>query len=74
MRPVKVWGLDVSKQGISMLAAHICGMLIALVAQRAATEQSSECSWYFFAFTFGGCWAGAGAAAAAAAAAAAGQV
>lgn len=24
-RPVKVWGLDVSKQGVSMLAAHICG-------------------------------------------------
>ncbi|PRW61104.1 hypothetical protein C2E21_0645 [Chlorella sorokiniana] len=51
-RPVKVWGLDVSKQGISMLAAHICGMLIALIAQRAATAHSSECAWYFMAFTF----------------------
>ena len=31
------------------------GMLIALIAHRAATGQSSECSWYFVAFTFGGC-------------------
>ncbi|PRW61577.1 hypothetical protein C2E21_0672 [Chlorella sorokiniana] len=51
-RPVKVWGLDVSKQAVSMLAAHICGMLIALIAHRTVTAQSSECSWYFVAFTF----------------------
>ncbi|KAI7837995.1 hypothetical protein COHA_008177 [Chlorella ohadii] len=51
-RPLKVWGLDVSKQGVSMLAAHICGILIALIAHHSATAATSECSWYFMAFTF----------------------
>lgn len=52
-RPVNIWALDVSKQAISMLAAHICGMLIAVIAHsRVASEQTSECSWYFVAFTF----------------------
>lgn len=32
------------------------GMLIAVIAHsRVASEQTSECSWYFVAFTFGGC-------------------
>ncbi|KAL4452727.1 hypothetical protein ABPG75_008389 [Micractinium tetrahymenae] len=52
-RPVNIWALDVSKQAISMLAAHACGMLIAVIAHsRVASEQTSECSWYFVAFTF----------------------
>ena len=36
---------------------HAAGILIALIAHHAATAATSECSWYFMAFTFGGCWA-----------------
>ncbi|PSC74764.1 GUCD1 isoform X2 [Micractinium conductrix] len=52
-RPLNIWGLDVSKQAASMLAAHVCGMLIAMVAHSSVNaEGTSECSWYFWAFTF----------------------
>lgn len=34
-----------------MFAAHVCGMLIALLAHHSST-QSSECAWYFVAYTF----------------------
>ena len=43
-----MWGLDVSKQGFSMLAAHVCGMLIALIAHGSVTSGAgapSECAW-----------------------------
>lgn len=52
-RPVNIWALDVSKQAVSMLAAHACGMLIAVIAYNSVdAEGTSECSWYFVAFTF----------------------
>lgn len=34
-----------------MGSAHVCGLIIAMVAQRAA-GRSSECAWYFVAYTF----------------------
>ncbi|EFJ46002.1 hypothetical protein VOLCADRAFT_118259 [Volvox carteri f. nagariensis] len=40
-----VWLLDVSKQACSAGAGHLCGMAIAVVAHKAAT-QASECGWY----------------------------
>jgi len=49
-RPLNVWLLDASKQIISQGAAHICGIVIALVAHHAASD-SSECSWYMVTFT-----------------------
>lgn len=49
-RPHVVWLLDVSKQIISQGTAHICGIIIALVVHQRATL-TSECSWYFVAFT-----------------------
>lgn len=52
-RPLNIWGLDVSKQAISMLAAHACGMLIALIAHNSVDAgASSECGWYAVAFVF----------------------
>lgn len=50
-RALEIWALDVSKQVVSMFAAHVCGMLIALLAHHSST-QSSECAWYFVAYTF----------------------
>lgn len=51
-RPFNVWLLDVTKQIISTGAAHICGMLIAMIASAHASSSASQCSWYFVAFTF----------------------
>ncbi|KAK9840897.1 hypothetical protein WJX84_000898 [Apatococcus fuscideae] len=51
-RPVKIWGMDVSKQIVSGVAAHLCGIIIAMLASTASQAQASECAWYFFAFTF----------------------
>lgn len=50
-RPWLVWGMDVMKQVLSSLAAHVCGMVIAIVAAH-RTAHTSECAWYFVAFTF----------------------
>lgn len=45
-RPLLVWCLDTSKQGVSSVAAHVCGMLLALLAHSStATVGTSECSW-----------------------------
>lgn len=50
-RPRRAWNvflLDISKQGVSSGAGHLCGMLIALFAHRApAAQGASECSLYF---------------------------
>lgn len=43
--------MDVMKQVFSSLAAHICGMVIAIVAAHHEAH-SSECAWYFVAFAF----------------------
>lgn len=48
-RPIKVWGMDVSKQVVSTAAAHLAGMSIAIVL---ASTRVSECAWYFVAFSF----------------------
>lgn len=44
-RPWNVWSLDISKQAISAVAGHSCGLLIAIAAHHYATS-SSECGWY----------------------------
>ena len=50
-RPRRAWNvflLDISKQGVSSGAGHLCGMAIALFAHRApAAQGASECSLYF---------------------------
>lgn len=46
-----VWGLDVSKQGFSSGAAHICGMLWAAIIQMVSKEDTvSKCAWYLVVF------------------------
>lgn len=51
-RPIKVWGMDVSKQAFSSIAAHLCNMLIAILASMNVEESNtSECSWYFVVYT-----------------------
>lgn len=51
-RPWLIWGMDVMKQVLSSLAAHICGMIIAIIAAHRSATSTSECAWYFVAFTF----------------------
>ncbi|DBA99322.1 TPA: hypothetical protein ACH3X3_011928 [Trebouxia sp. C0006] len=51
-RPYKVWSMDVSKQVVSSAAAHVCGMIIAVLASRAQAHEVSSCAWYFVAFSF----------------------
>ncbi|GMH37478.1 hypothetical protein BSKO_05351 [Bryopsis sp. KO-2023] len=51
-RPMKVWAMDVSKQAFSSIAAHLCNMLIAILASvNVRASSSSECSWYFVVYT-----------------------
>lgn len=51
-RPMKVWAMDVSKQGFSSLAAHICNMITAILAADLIHKaRTSACSWYFVVFT-----------------------
>lgn len=42
--------MDVSKQVVGMGAAHISGLVIAIVVHQ-TTASASECAWYFVAFT-----------------------
>ncbi|KAK9821719.1 hypothetical protein WJX81_003315 [Elliptochloris bilobata] len=49
-RPVRVWGFDISKQVVSTAAAHLCGLLIAILASQRGNHAVSECAWYFVAF------------------------
>lgn len=49
-RPWRVWLLDVSKQCCSSGAAHIFGMLWAMIASQ-LSKTASECAWYFVVFT-----------------------
>jgi hypothetical protein len=51
-RPTIVWGMDVSKQIVGMICAHLSGILIAIIAHHATKTAASECAWYFVAFTF----------------------
>lgn len=51
-RPLLVWTLDVSKQIVSMTAAHTCGLFIAILASASTPVHASECAWYAIAFTF----------------------
>lgn len=47
-----VWAMDVSKQFFSSLAAHVCNMIIAILAAASIQKlQTSACSWYFVVFT-----------------------
>jgi len=51
-RPINVFCLDISKQAFSSGAAHVCGMLIAIIAHFSTSDDSpSECAWYFVVFT-----------------------
>lgn len=51
-RPVNVFCLDVSKQAFSSGAAHVCGMIIAIIAHFGTSQHSpSECAWYFVVFS-----------------------
>lgn len=55
-RPLRIWSLDVGKQGTGMLAAHLCGMGAAiLLAHIPFHQRSSECAWYVFTFLFDTC-------------------
>jgi hypothetical protein len=47
-RPLRVWAFDVSKQGLSSLAAHVSGMMWSFVL---SGEDASECAFYFLVFT-----------------------
>jgi hypothetical protein len=49
-RPWNVWMLDVSKQGFSSLAAHLCSIVISIIAHTTAPK-ASECAWYWIVFT-----------------------
>ncbi|KAK9803969.1 hypothetical protein WJX72_009098 [[Myrmecia] bisecta] len=51
-RPWLVWTMDISKQILSAAAAHICGMLIAILVAEGGASHASECAWYFVAFSF----------------------
>jgi hypothetical protein len=44
-RPPAIFALDVSKQAAGMLAAHACGLSIAMLIHVKATH-ASECAWY----------------------------
>ncbi|KAK2077862.1 hypothetical protein QBZ16_003730 [Prototheca wickerhamii] len=55
-RPLRIWSLDVGKQGTGMMAAHLCGMGAAiLLAHIPFHQRSSECAWYVFTFLFDTC-------------------
>lgn len=55
-RALLIWSLDVSKQGLGMLAAHICGMAAAIILAHIPTgHRSSECAWYIFTFMLDTC-------------------
>eukprot|EP00884_Botryococcus_braunii_P004807 jgi/Botrbrau1/14327/Bobra.0287s0019.1 len=52
-RPMRVWGFDVTKQIVSSGAAHICGIIIAIiVAKEEKSNVVSQCAWYFVAYCF----------------------
>ncbi len=44
-RPLDIWGFDVSKQVLSMLVAHICGLAIAAFVAEAGQRAVSDCAW-----------------------------
>lgn len=51
-RSMKVWSMDVSKQGFSALAAHMCNMVTAILAAGVVhSSRASECSWYFIVYS-----------------------
>lgn len=51
-RGLRIWAMDVSKQGFSAGAGHLCNMVIAIIASNSITSrQTSECSWYFVVYT-----------------------
>lgn len=47
-RSLKVWSLDTAKQGASAGAAHVAGMLIALIASH---DGGDQCAFYLITFT-----------------------
>lgn len=57
VRPLNVWGMDVSKQLLGAAAAHAAGLAVALFVAagpppaRAGWKPASECGWYAVAFT-----------------------
>jgi len=48
-RPWIIWGMDVSKQIVSSLAAHSMGIISSLIMSH-ITESDSECAWYLVTF------------------------
>mmetsp|Transcript_18058 Transcript_18058/g.39468 ORF Transcript_18058/g.39468 Transcript_18058/m.39468 type:complete len:300 (+) Transcript_18058:379-1278(+) len=49
-RPIKIWAFDVTKQGFAAAAAHLCGMMWAIIMASLTMENASECAWYFVVF------------------------
>ena len=47
---MQIWVFDVIKQGFAAAAAHLCGMLWAIIMASLTTENASECAWYFVVF------------------------
>jgi len=47
-----IWGMDVTKQATSGVAAHLAGMINSHFLNRGTGRVGNECSWYFVAFTF----------------------
>jgi hypothetical protein len=47
----KVWGMDVTKQGTSGVAAHVAGIVNSYLLND-ADDGGNACSWYFISFTF----------------------
>ncbi len=47
-----IWGMDVTKQATSGVAAHLAGMINSHFLNRGTGLIGNECSWYFVAFTF----------------------
>jgi len=44
--------LDVSKQLVSLVVAHISGLIIAILIAHSTTSSVSECAWYFVVYCF----------------------
>lgn len=49
-RAWKIWALDVSKQAVSGVCAHLAGIINSLIVEK-RTGAGDECSWYLIAFS-----------------------
>ena len=51
-RSWSVWGMDVTKQATSGVAAHVAGLINSSILNDSTGAVGNACSWYFVAFTF----------------------